>query len=97
MATAITYFLRFLDTLFGIGAFVSIIKILNAFQNGYGFDSLKSATGIVQLIFGVIGIVYLIFRLHHFYHDSKLSRDLKREDLRERIHKNREITKEEAA
>ena len=45
-----------------------------------------------RLIMTLIGIVYFIFRAHHFFHDSKLNRErkaLELQELKDKIAKNK--------
>lgn len=79
-----------------IKAFVNILDAF--FLTVWGFNMIEYATvlfssagimdgftfldGITKQGLGIAGFIYFIFRIHHYYHNSRLDREIKKENLR---------------
>ena len=73
----------FLDYTFAILWGFTVYDLVIAINVGGVFSTIDN---IIKLAFAFIGLVYTGARLHHYYHSSKLDRQIKKEEL-ERITK----------
>lgn len=91
MASTLSYIMRFLDTIFGIGASMAIIDTFK-YMNGADpvFTFVEKVDITVRIVFGIVAVVYGIARVYHFWHDSKINRQIKREELKKMIRSNTE-------
>jgi high-affinity Fe2+/Pb2+ permease len=75
--------IHFLDYTFAILWGFTVYDLVIAINVGGVFSTIDN---IIKLAFAFIGLVYTGVRLHHYYHSSKLDRQIKKEEL-ERITK----------
>ena len=70
--------IHFLDYTFAIVWGVTVYDLAIAVNIGTVFSTIDN---IIKLAFAFIGLVYTAVRLHHYYHISKLDREIKKEQL----------------
>ncbi len=56
-----------------------------------GYFQMSDLSSVTQFIFVVVGIVALILKTHHSYENWKLDRQIKSENLKNLINKNKEF------
>ncbi len=56
-----------------------------------GYFQMSDLSSVTQFIFVVVGIVALILKTHHSYENWKLDRQIKAENLKNLINKNKEF------
>lgn len=70
--------IHFLDYTFAIVWGVTVYDLVIAINIRSVFSTIDN---IIKLAFALIGLVYTAVRLHHYYHISKLDREIKKEQL----------------
>ena len=51
-------------------------------------DGITFLDGITKQGLGLAGFIYFILRIHHYYHNSRLDREIKKEELRKKQKEN---------
>ena len=82
-------FLNFLDILVGTFWSFTLMDVLPiVFSGQIGTQLLSSASGIVNLLLAIAGLIYLVVRLIHFIRMSKLHIESKKQDIIAKKHAN---------
>ena len=68
---------------FNMIEFATVLFSSSGLVNGITF-----LDGITKQGLGLAGFIYFILRIHHYYHNSRLDRDIKKEELRKKQKEN---------
>lgn len=83
-------FLNFLDVIVGTFWGFTMIEIIPIFFSGQITNTLlSSASGIVNLLLAIAGLIYLVLRIRHFFRMSKLHFEYRKEELIEKKNLNK--------
>lgn len=68
---------------FNMIEFATVLFSSSGLVNGITF-----LDGITKQGLGLAGFIYFILRIHHYYHNSRLDREIKKEELRKKQKEN---------
>ena len=72
---------NFLDITFAmLWSFTTIDVIQLVFAGGFP-SALSTIDNIIKVLFALVGLIYTVLRMHHFYHKSKLERAKLKEEV----------------
>jgi len=69
-------FFNLLDIFFGTAWSVMVMDTLPLLTSGSTIV-FTQADNFMKLLFSIAGLIYLVFRIHHYHKNTKLDRDLK--------------------
>jgi hypothetical protein len=75
-------FLSFLDVIVGTFWGFTLIEVIPLVSLGTGV--LSSIDNIIKILFALVGLIYTTVRMIHFIKISKINRDYRNEELREK-------------
>lgn len=83
--------LNFLDGVFMIVWGLNTIEILSVIATGGITGLLNNVQSLMKVLFSLVGLVYTLFRLFKEYDTWKIDKEIKMQDLREKILKNDDL------
>lgn len=83
-------FINFLDIVVGTFWGMTLYEVIPLFTSGSSTIVFTQADNIMKFVLSFLGAVYLVFRIHNYYHMSRIDRDLKAIEL---IYKQEELSK----
>lgn len=83
--TVINIFDAFFLAVWGI----NMIEFATVLFSSFGLvNRITFLDGITKQGLGLAGFIYFILRIHHYYHNSRLDREIKKEELRKKQKEN---------
>lgn len=59
------------------------LELINTVMYNSATIVFSTVDNVIKLIFSLAGLIYMLFKMHHFYHKSKLERAKLREELKQ--------------